>query len=358
MFSALVVVAFASTAGASACACEQEVSALQRKSASLEAELASLRRTALSREDVQALVREHVARELKNGGFDGDTLRTARVDGDGTTHSHRVARRLSSGTATHVSVESRHIHEFPTGHTCGTIAGYMAYLPLKSDGSVSWEPSPSNVTDQYSIGTVANDWSQTRLQALDAPLKIVHDAACASAPTLELQLPTQTVGALSVGGALTVTGALTVAGVDLAARVALLQQRSVVSFPNNCVLQSGSDARSVVITGGLLGGNYVTPTVLVSAIVNPGGTAALQTWFLVNKNPTTIRAVAIDVSVSGGNLLMTVTDAKYKDPVANQQVAAATFPTMWTDGSMSSTALAHSGTADGYGALSVEYIIV
>jgi hypothetical protein len=44
--------------------------------------------------------------------------------------------------------------------------------------------------------------------------------------------------------------------------------------------------------------------------------------------------------------------------VANQQVAAATFPTMWTDGSMSSTALAHSGTADGYGALSVEYIIV
>jgi len=205
MFSALVVVAFASTAGASACACEQEVTNLQRRSAALEAELASLRSAALSREDVETLVREAVARELKDGAR-GGMLRAEHVVGDGTTHSHPPVRRLdASATPTHVSVDSRHVHEFPSGHTCGTVAGYMTYLPLKADGSVSWEPSPSDVTGQYSIGTVATDWSQTQLQALDAPLKIVHDATCTMAPTLELQLNT-TVSALEVLDTLTVDG--------------------------------------------------------------------------------------------------------------------------------------------------------
>ena len=108
-----------------------------------------------------------VAREgLKDGGAGEGTLRSARVDGDGTTHSHPEERR-------HVSVRSRHTHEFPSGQTCGTVAGYMEYLPVKADGTVSWEPSPSDVTSRYSIGTVADDWSQTRLQALDTPFKIV-----------------------------------------------------------------------------------------------------------------------------------------------------------------------------------------
>jgi hypothetical protein len=79
----------------------------------------------------------------------------------------------------------------------------MQYLPLKADGSVSWAPSPSDVTQQYAIGTVASDWSVTQLQASNSAFKIVHDAGCSNPPTLDLPLST-TVQTLAVSGTLTV----------------------------------------------------------------------------------------------------------------------------------------------------------
>jgi hypothetical protein len=93
----------------------------------------------------------------------------------------------------------------------------MEYLPLKADGSVSWDPSPSDVTQQYAIGTVASDWSLTQLQTLSTPLKVVHDASCGAAPTLQLPLDTTvdgtlTVGTHNVGSALTALAATHVLG--------------------------------------------------------------------------------------------------------------------------------------------------
>ena len=66
------------------------------------------------------------------------------------------------------------------------------------------------MANEFTLSTVANDWSTTALQAHTSPLKIVHDAACANAPTLQLGLST------SVPGTLTVDGTLAVAGVTVA----------------------------------------------------------------------------------------------------------------------------------------------
>jgi hypothetical protein len=93
----------------------------------------------------------------------------------------------------------------------------MEYLPLKADGSVSWDPSPSDVTQQYAIGTVATDWSVTQLQASNSAFKLVHDAACTSPPTLALQLNT------SIDGSLTIDAPLYLQGVDVLASIQALQ---------------------------------------------------------------------------------------------------------------------------------------
>jgi len=118
------------------------------------------------------------------------------------------ARRLSSAS-TYVSVPARQVHEFVDGHSCPNIGGYMSALPVKTTGGISYDPSPSDVTDQISLEAVQNDWSTVSIDASPAPLKIVHDAACAVPPTLELQLNTS-VPSLSIGG------------VDVAVRLAAL----------------------------------------------------------------------------------------------------------------------------------------
>jgi len=170
-----------------------------------------LRRDAMSQDAVQRLVREAIAQELTTGGLAAVPKRTAVDSAGATTPPADAARRLSSSTPTIVSVDSRHPHEFPDGHTCGTIDGFMAYLPLKADGSEQWDPSPSDVTDEYTISTVADGWSTTRLQSLPAPYKIVHDASCALPPTLTLGLNT------TVTHSLTIEGSLIVQGLDILA---------------------------------------------------------------------------------------------------------------------------------------------
>lgn len=53
--------------------------------------------------------------------------------------SDPAPRRLSSSSsgATFVSVGSRQVHEFPSGHTCGAVSGLMKALPTTSSGAVS-----------------------------------------------------------------------------------------------------------------------------------------------------------------------------------------------------------------------------
>ena len=236
MATTSALLCFAAIAVASettSCSCEQQ----QQKIMSLQAQVAALRRDAVSLDDIQRLVRESVAKEQKQlptreaatgreesastdaGKAGSREHATARTAADSATSTPLkptdVARRLSSvSPPTYVSVSSKHVHEFPNGHTCGAISGYMQYLPLRSDGSVSMAPSPADVAAEYSLSTIAQGWSATTLQAHPAPFKIVHDAACAAQPTLELPLNTSVPGSLAVGGvdvgttltALTATG--------------------------------------------------------------------------------------------------------------------------------------------------------
>jgi hypothetical protein len=207
MHPAVVVVVgllLVAAAGEPTCSCESQINGL-------EAEVAALRRSAVSLDDVRRLVREELAAAIP-------ATQTTAVDSSGSTSTPsptHPARRLSSANPTHVSVVSRHVHEFPNGHTCGTVTGYMEYLPVKADDSVSWSPSPSDVIDRYSFGTVSSDWSQTRLQDFAAPIKILHDLDCAAEPTLQLPLSTiastLTATSLTVGsGSIDVAAALTV----------------------------------------------------------------------------------------------------------------------------------------------------
>ena len=212
-----------------------------------------------------ALVREALARE------DGNAVRV--------NSSHLAARRLDATGATHVSVVSRHTHEFPSSHTCGTVAGYMAYLPIKADGSVSWKRSPSDVTEQYSIGTVADDWTQTRLQALDTPLKIVHDAACSVAPTLDLSLAT-TVQTLTVSGALTAS-TLTANG----------------ATTMNGGLTVGSGGALTVSSAATMSG-----TLAVGSTLNVGGTTTMNgALYLAGTNDLTVGGTLYLQNADGGS---------------------------------------------------------
>ena len=100
------------------------------------------------------------------------------------------------------------MHEFPAGHSCGNVAGNVAFiefLPTKADGSAAWDRSPTDVTDSSALFNVGNDWSTTAIARLATPLKVVHSSTCTESPTLELQLNT-TVGTLEVTGSLTVGG--------------------------------------------------------------------------------------------------------------------------------------------------------
>ena len=100
-------------------------------------------------------------------------------------------RRLTGaggGSSTHVSVPSRVVHEFASGHSCGSVSGYMRSLPVKADGAVTYQPSPSDVTDGEQLSKVASDWSTTSIVGHTAPLKLIHDASCAHEPVLRLGL--------------------------------------------------------------------------------------------------------------------------------------------------------------------------
>jgi hypothetical protein len=86
----------------------------------------------------------------------------------------------------------------------------MQLLPKKADGTVTYDPSPTDVTTDVALVSVSSDWSTSSIDSFAAPLKVVHHAACSSPPTLELPLNTNIAGTLTVG-------TLTVGGADISA---------------------------------------------------------------------------------------------------------------------------------------------
>lgn len=187
----------------SACSCEQ-VAALEAnlgkwtaRVADLEEKLGKLLEAAASSTPAQeaSSVSEGAKRSARP-----QAIREVRVGSEGLALPEQ--RRLqSSAGATHLSLPSRHVHEFPSGHTCGDVAGFMAMLPVKkADSAPTWQTSPSDVTADASLVKVASDWSTTAISSLPVPIKVVHDASCSAAPSLQLQGNTDVAGTFTVNG--------------------------------------------------------------------------------------------------------------------------------------------------------------
>ena len=160
--------------------------------------------------------------------------------------------------ATYVSLPSRHVHEFPDGHDCPTLDGLMKLLPRTSSGSISYDPSPNDVTSDVSLVKVESDWSTTAVNNMAAPYKIVHETACAAEPSLELQLNTTVAQSLTVTGHLMVGGTLFGGGISGGAGLANIQDLGVLM----CNFGTGSPTTS---TGRQMAsaqeiGPFTTPT--------------------------------------------------------------------------------------------------
>ena len=213
------MVASAALVGASApCSCP-EVAALRQQVAAMQSLVQTMSANDVSQrldflESVVGKAMEHQER-----------VNARAVSASGNVEQSST-RRLSAAPSTFVSVQSKHVHEFPSGHSCGAVGGYMAYLPLKADGTASFAPSPSDTTGDYTLATVANDWRITQLDRFPAPLKIVHDTSCASAPTMALQLNAS-------AQSLSISGALLVNGVDVDASLSTLLEGTWQDIPFN-----------------------------------------------------------------------------------------------------------------------------
>jgi len=163
----------------------EEMAAWQDEMASLRASLPLLVQKAAAREMAQGAPRQHV-----------DIASTGQQQEPGGGGARRLG---SAHGSTFVSVASKHVHEFPSGHQCGATTGYMQFLPVKANGDATWAPSPSDVSGNMTLVKVATDWTTTTIQEAASPIKVVHDSGCSAAPTLELPLDTSIPGFLTVG---------------------------------------------------------------------------------------------------------------------------------------------------------------
>ena len=172
-------------------ALESKFEALQQKHDGLTQELAALLRASVG------LKQEQESRPTA-GSIDQGPIEVQR---NGAAAGYE--RRLQSGSPnTFLSVaKPRILHEFPNGHSCSNVNGYVAQLP-HTGSAVSWASSPQWTDDtagQVSLASVNNDWSTNEIQRFTSPFIVQHDTTCAASPSLRLGLNTS-VPALSVDG--------------------------------------------------------------------------------------------------------------------------------------------------------------
>jgi hypothetical protein len=91
-------------------------------------------------------------------------------------------RRLSSA-ASYAAAPAWQVHEFPSGHQCGTTSR-MRLVPTTSSGVSFSSAVVADSTTDLSLLSLGSGWAQTPIQSIPASLRIVHDVACASAPTM------------------------------------------------------------------------------------------------------------------------------------------------------------------------------
>lgn len=242
---------------------------------------------------MKTLEEENAAlRQLFRKHFDKVEEPQGTVFGDGSVHATSGARRLSAASnANYISVPSIQLHEFPSGHTCPNAApGYKALNPLDADGNPDWSPTPTVPAANISLAAVSSDWSTAVIQTFVAPFKLVHDASCASPPTLELQLST-------TANTVAVSGTLSVGSIDVGARITALEAppsppswtsitQSSGGFSNNDAPNSAAylvKDGMVFLTGTVLfgTGGYYTGTTPQAFFTLPSGAAPMNTQYCV-----------------------------------------------------------------------------
>jgi hypothetical protein len=166
-------------------------------------ELSSVKVT-VSRHEQQLSQAAHVGvvqKDSHDSGRDEQGQSTVRADVDESGHTHMGGRRLQ-GSSEYAAVPAWQVHEFPSGHTCGTGAR-MRLQPKSASGDLTWRMSSGvDASSNQKLVNVGSQWATTDVQELATPLKVVHDASCSNAPTLNLPLST-TVQTLAVSGSLT-----------------------------------------------------------------------------------------------------------------------------------------------------------
>jgi len=153
-------------------------------------------------------------------------------------------RRLTSGS-TFIAVNSPQIHEFPSGHSCsntGFVESHPMLLGVDSSGP-SVRGRKNLASADVSLASVdAKDFTISEIQRIAAPLKVVHDASCSSAPALALQLDT-TVSSLTVANTL-MLGSVNVATELASASSACPSTHDTTGWTNMNIWSSQASART------------------------------------------------------------------------------------------------------------------
>ena len=186
---------FARVAGDEPCSCARV--------ATLEAEVSELK-SAVQR--LETLITGAAAR----GAADADTMRV------GVATDGRRLQMTSSAGKTLAAARAWQLHEFPSGHSC-TSPGKAYLEPLMPAEGMTSDDVPTSPVAAFSLMSNVDGQSQSEIQRIPAPFKVVHAANCGTPPSLELPLDTVVTGSLTVSGnttvaSLDVSGSLTVNG--------------------------------------------------------------------------------------------------------------------------------------------------
>jgi len=135
------------------------------------------------------------------------------VPGGGAASAARRELQMTSGGSTLTAVRSWQVHEFPSGHSCGS-PGKAYLVPNMAAEGMTTVDYPTTSSADFSLMSNVDGASRSELQRVAAPLKVVHHSSCSAAPTLDLPLSTTV-------QTLTVSGTLTVSSIDVGAALSM-----------------------------------------------------------------------------------------------------------------------------------------
>jgi len=130
-------------------------------------------------------------------------LAAGAATGDVAHDDGEQGRRLTSSSSTFIAVNAQQIHELPNGHSCsntGFVESHPRLVRLDASGP-KLSVAPTVASSDISLASIsAKDFTVSEIQRMANPIKVVHDASCSSAPTVEMPLNTNFAGTLTVQG--------------------------------------------------------------------------------------------------------------------------------------------------------------